>query len=145
MSRSTIEANVLVYSSAVDSPFHTAAKEFITDLARGPDLVYLFWPVVMAYLRIATNPAVARTPLSATEAESNMSLLLEQPHIRVAGEREKFWDSYQAVSRAVRPTGKLVPDAHLVALMRENEVGTIWTHDRDFRKFDGIEVRDPFV
>jgi predicted nucleic acid-binding protein len=39
----------------------------------------------------------------------------------------------------------LVPDAHLVALMRENGVRRIWTSDRDFRRFDGIEARDPFV
>jgi uncharacterized protein len=143
--RSTVDANVLVYSTAVDSPFHSAADVLIRDLARGPDLVYLFWPVVMAYLRIATNPVIARTPLSATEAEANVTLLLEQPHIRVAGERESFWDTYVKLAHGVRPTANLVPDAHLVALMRENEVGTIWTHDRDFRKFDGIEVRDPFA
>ncbi|GIV00558.1 MAG: hypothetical protein KatS3mg014_2173 [Actinomycetota bacterium] len=34
---------------------------------------------------------------------------------------------------------------HLVALMRENGVRTILTHDRDFRRFDGIRVRDPFA
>lgn len=42
------------------------------------------------------------------------------------------------------PTGNVVPDAHLVALMLENDVRTIWTSDRDFRRFRGIEVRDPF-
>ncbi len=40
--------------------------------------------------------------------------------------------------------GNLVPDAHLVSLMLENGVRTIWTHDRDYRRFKGIEVRDPF-
>jgi hypothetical protein len=29
--------------------------------------------------------------------------------------------------------------------MIQNGVGTIWTHDRDYRRFRGIEVRDPFV
>ena len=28
--------------------------------------------------------------------------------------------------------------------MRQNDVRTIWTRDRDFRRFDGIEARDPF-
>ena len=41
--------------------------------------------------------------------------------------------------------GNLVPDAHLVALMRQHGVRTIWTHDRDFRKFNGIRVVDPFA
>jgi predicted nucleic acid-binding protein len=42
------------------------------------------------------------------------------------------------------PSGNLVPDAHLVTLMAENDVRTIWTRDRDFRRFPRIEVRDPF-
>ena len=37
-----------------------------------------------------------------------------------------------------------VPDAHLVALMREHGVVTMWSNDRDFRKFDGITVKNPF-
>jgi hypothetical protein len=28
--------------------------------------------------------------------------------------------------------------------MLENGVRTIWTRDRDFRKFRGVTVRDPF-
>jgi len=28
--------------------------------------------------------------------------------------------------------------------MLENGVDQIWTHDRDYRKFRGITVRDPF-
>ena len=35
-------------------------------------------------------------------------------------------------------------DTHLVALIMENDVWTIWTHDRDFRRFHAIVVRDPF-
>ncbi|MBA2556550.1 MAG: PIN domain-containing protein [Chloroflexi bacterium] len=37
-----------------------------------------------------------------------------------------------------------MPDAHIVALMRENGVRTIWTRDRDFRRFRDIQIRDPF-
>jgi hypothetical protein len=29
--------------------------------------------------------------------------------------------------------------------MVENGVRTIWTHDRDYRRFSGIQVRDPFA
>ena len=29
--------------------------------------------------------------------------------------------------------------------MWQNDVPTIVTHDREFRRFDGIEVRDPFA
>jgi predicted nucleic acid-binding protein len=29
--------------------------------------------------------------------------------------------------------------------MLENDVRTIWTRDRDYRRFPRIEVRDPFA
>jgi hypothetical protein len=31
------------------------------------------------------------------------------------------------------------------SLLAENDVRTIWTRDRDFRRFPRIEVRDPFA
>jgi predicted nucleic acid-binding protein len=43
-----------------------------------------------------------------------------------------------------RPRGNDVPDAHLASLMRQHDVRVIWTRDRDFRRFDGIDARDPF-
>lgn len=65
-------------------------------------------------------------------------------HVRVAGEGDSFWVSFRTVAADVKPRGNLVPDAHLVGLMREHGVSTIWSHDRDFRKFRGITVKDPF-
>ncbi len=37
-----------------------------------------------------------------------------------------------------------MPDAHVVALMHQHGVGTFYSRDRDFRKFDGITAVDPF-
>jgi toxin-antitoxin system PIN domain toxin len=145
VSRSTVDANVLIFASHGSSPHHDAAEAFLQRLAGGPDIFYLFWPVVMAYLRISTHPSVFGEPLGSVEAAANVSRLLANANVRTVGEQETFWQRYGEVTSDVKPTGNLVSDAHLVALMRENEVRTIWTHDRDFRKFDGIEVRDPFA
>lgn len=141
----TVDANVLLYASDESSPWHGAARAVVERLARGPDIAYLFWPTVMAYLRIATHPAIFDRPLSGTEAIRNVEQLLDRPHVQVPGEQDGFWDRYREVARDARPSGNLVADAHLVALMVENGVRTIWTHDRDFRRFAGIEVHDPFA
>lgn len=52
---------------------------------------------------------------------------------------------FREVADDALPSGNLVPDAHLVALRLEHDVQTIWTHDRDYRRFTRIEVRDPFA
>ena len=61
----TIDANVLLYASDESSPVHARARAFVQRLADGPEIAYLFWPTVMAYLRIATHAAVFALPMTA--------------------------------------------------------------------------------
>ena len=140
----TLDANALLYASDAASPRHDRARQMVERVAAGPELAYLFWPTIMAYLRIATHPAIFDRPLPAGDALDNVEALLSRPHVRAPGEQPEFWRRYRSVAADAAPTGNLVPEAHLVALMVENEVRTIWSHDRDFRRFKGIEVRDPF-
>ena len=139
-----LDANVLLYASDRGNPFHERAIALLDEVALGPELAYLFWPTAMAYLRIATHPAIFARPLAHADARANLEALLDLPHVRAVGEQDTFWRRFADIAADVAPTGNLVPDAHLVALMLENGVRTIWTRDRDYRKFRGIEVRDPF-
>lgn len=143
MSR-TVDTNILVYATHSGSPFHARAHALVAHLVAGPRLTYLLWPAVLGYLRIVTHPNILGSPLSTDEAISNIEALIAPAHVRVAAEGNDFWPSFREVSSDVRPRGNLVPDAHLVALMREHGVSTIWSHDRDLRKFRGITVKDPF-
>jgi toxin-antitoxin system PIN domain toxin len=140
-----IDANLLIYASDEESLLHGRAVEALDQIAMGPEITYLFWPVAMAYLRIATHPAVFRRPLAHADARANVETLLALPHVQAVGEDDSFWRRFVEVADDVAPTGNLVPDAHLVALMLANGVRTIWTRDRDYRKFTGIRVHDPFA
>jgi toxin-antitoxin system PIN domain toxin len=142
---STVDANVLLHASDETSRFHDQAAGLVSDLARGPELVYLFWPTVMAYLRIATHPSIFEAPLDPATAMANVENLLARPHVQTAGEQPRFWAEFRSVADDADARGNLVPDAHVVTLMRQNGVRTIWTHDRDYRRFPGLEVRDPFA
>lgn len=141
----TFDANVLLYASDETSAHHARARAFLDRVASGDELVYLFWPTLMAYLRIATHPAIFERPLPPADAVGNVERLLSLPHVQTVGEHDRFWAAYRRVAAEADARGNLVPDAHLVALMLENGVRTIWTHDRDFRRFPGIETRDPFA
>ena len=140
----TFDANVLLYASDETSVRYAQARAFLERIAGGDDLVYLFWPTIMAYLRIATHPGIFAKPLTPEDAVANVGRLLALPHVQTVGEQDRFWSSYRRLAEEADARGNLVPDAHLVALMVENGVRTIWTHDRDFRRFAEIEARDPF-
>lgn len=139
----TVDANVLVYASNEADRAHEPARSLLEELARGPGLVYLFWPTIMGYLRIVTHPGILPRPLAPADASANMAALLERSHIRAPGEADGFWGLYR--DTAGRDTrGNDVPDAHLATLMRQHGVTTIYTRDRDFRRYEGIEARNPF-
>lgn len=140
----TTDANVLVYGSNDADPAHGAARALIERLALGPELVYLFWPTVMGYLRIVTHPGILPRPLSPADAVHNIAALLARPHVQTPGEEGGFWEVYLRTA-GDHARGNEVPDTHLAALMRQHGVRVIYTRDRDFRRFDDIEARDPFV
>jgi toxin-antitoxin system PIN domain toxin len=139
-----VDANLLLYASDAKSRVHDRAVRTLTACAEGPEIVYVFWPVVMAYLRIATHPAIFERPLAPAQAEQNVDALLVRPNVRSPGEDDGFWRAFRSVSAQTVVRGNLVADAHLVALMRQYGVATIISHDRDFHKFERIRVRDPF-
>jgi uncharacterized protein len=141
----TFDVNVLVYATHRNSPFHDRAKALVERFAAGPGLVYLLWPVALGYLRIVTHPSLLDAPLAPDVAADNIEQFVAQPHVRQVGEIDGFWPVYRRVADTVKPKGNLVPDAQLVALMHQHGISTMWSHDRDFRKFEGITVRDPFV
>jgi len=139
----TIDANILVYASDSSATHHDRAEALVRRLAMGPEIVYLFWPVLLGYLRIVTHPGILANPLAPAFAMRNVEALIDRPHVRVPGEIEGFWTVFRQAA-GEQPRGNQVPDAHLVALMRQHGVRLIHTHDRDFRRYDGIEVSDPF-
>ncbi|MBA2349567.1 MAG: PIN domain-containing protein [Solirubrobacterales bacterium] len=140
----TVDTNVLVYASNESDPAHAPARALVERLAAGPDLLYLFWPCLLGYVRLVTHPAILPRPLGAADALANVAALLDPAHVRTPGEADGFLDVYRQTADP-NTRGNAVPDAHLAALMRQHGVRTIYTRDRDFLRFAELDVRDPFV
>ena len=75
---------------------------------------------------------------------SNVEALLRLPNFRVLSEQEGFWEVYRGIAADFPVRGNMVPDAHLAALLRQHGITTLYTNDRDFRKFDFLKLRNPF-
>jgi uncharacterized protein len=140
----SLDVNVLLYASDRASDRHERARRFVESCAAGPEILCLTWPTLMSYLRIATHPRIFSQPLSPAEALGNISALIGLPHVRALSELDGFLDAYKHVTGEVPVRGNLVPDAHLVAILLQHGIRTLYTHDRDFRKFESLDVRDPF-
>jgi uncharacterized protein len=139
----TIDTNLLVYASNASDHAQPKARETLARLVTGPEPLFLFWPVLLGYVRITTQPSLPASQ-SFQAATRNIDRLLSAPTVRAVGEADGFWQAFRATAGDwVR--GRVVTDAHIVALMRQHGVRTIYTRDRDFRRFDGIDPIDPFA
>jgi toxin-antitoxin system PIN domain toxin len=139
----SVDANILVYADNAADPSHEIARSLIERLSAGPDLFYLFWPTVIGYLRIVTSPWILPKPIPAVDAVRNIEALLSLPHVVAPGERDGFWGTYLA-SGGASARGNAVLDTQLATLLRQNGVRVLYTRDRGFRRFEFLDVRDPF-
>lgn len=139
----SIDVNLLLYASDTSNPLHERTKNFLDARLNRRDVLYLGWPTIMGYLRIITHPSIFDNPLTSMEATTNVESLLNRPNTRCLVEESGFWETYRTTTEEIPTRGSLVPDAHLAALLWLHGVRTLYTHDRDFRKFGFLEVIDP--
>lgn len=140
----SLDVNVLLYASDRLSDRHDRARLFLESCVAGPEILCLAWPTLMSYLRIATHPRIFSAPLSPGQALGNISALVGLPHVRTISEIDGFLDAYKHVAGETPIRGNLVPDAHIAAILFQHGIKTLYTNDRDFRKFQSLDVRDPF-
>ena len=94
-----VDTNVLLYASNADDELHRRARKLIDRLAGGPELLHLFWPTIMGYLRIATHPGIFPSPASPEQAIAAITSLLEPPTVRTESEDAGFWECLRMTPR----------------------------------------------
>lgn len=141
----SIDVNLLLYGSDQSSPHCAAAQTFLQEKLSDPDILYLAWLTAMAYLRMATHSSIFCAPLTPAEALSNLRNLIAHPRVRTLSEKEGFLSAYAEVTADFPVRANLVPDAHLATILRQHGIGTIYTNDADFKKFDFLRVINPLA
>ena len=86
----SLDVNILLYSSDTSSPFHAKAKSFLESCMSRSDVLYLSWPTIMSYLRIATHPSIFDEPLTPEEAMANVETLIQSAQFPLSGRRRRI-------------------------------------------------------
>ena len=140
-----VDTNLLLYAINQDSEHHGKARKFVEGCARGTETWAMPWPVLHAFLRISTHPAILPRPLTPAQAVEIVDDLLDNPRVLLLSEGEGFWNWYKPAILSLHLKGNAVPDAHIAALLKSNGVTLLYTKDRDFLRFKGIKAVDPLI
>jgi toxin-antitoxin system PIN domain toxin len=140
-----IDTNILVYARRDEVPEHAAAVKLIERLATSPEPWAIPWPCVHEYLRVVTNFGLYKRPAPVDRILTDLDRLLDSPSLVVLAEGPMHRRIFLRAVADGAATGNLVFDARIAAILLEHGVDEFWTNDRDFRRFPGIAVRNPFV
>ena len=139
-----IDTNVLVFAEITTSDHHASARMLIEELAEGAAPWAIPWPCVYEFLRVVTHPRVFHPPVPMERALSDLRQVLASPSLRLLHETPRHQEVMEEVIRISGVSGNLVHDAHIAALCLEHGVTELVTGDRDFARFPGLQVVDPF-
>ncbi|MBI2985823.1 MAG: PIN domain-containing protein [Deltaproteobacteria bacterium] len=139
-----IDTNVLVYAEIVSSPHHKKARKLVTELAEGALPWAIPWPCLYEFLRVVTHPRVFHPPAPLQLVLSDLKAILASPSLVLLSETPRHFEVMEAVIKTSGVTGNLIHDAHIAALCLEHGVAELLTGDRDFARFPGLNISDPF-
>ena len=137
-----VDANLPLYAENEMCPEHEKARNWWDAQLSGTGPVCLCWPVLTAFIRIATNGRVFERPLTIEEAKQRVDSWLRQPSVRLVQATEQHWAILRELLAAGQATGHLVSDAHLAALAIEHGC-RLYSTDADFARFPKVKWVNP--
>lgn len=139
-----VDANLLLYAANRSAPEHARARAWLDSRLGGAGRVGLPWPSLLAFVRIATNPVVLRTPVSPGEAWRQVAEWLATEPAWIPAPGHEHAGILGRFLGEPWMTSRLVPDAHLAALAVEHGL-TLCSTDGDFARFGGLRWENPLA
>ena len=136
-----LDTNVVIALFRADHPHHEPAWAWFREaLADGepftvPDIVWV------ALTRVATSRRVFADPAPFATTWDFVDSMRQQPTYLAFMGTPRTLHEYERLATAARATGTLLTDVYIAATARSLG-GTVVTFDRDFRKFDGVRVKE---
>ena len=138
------DANLLLYAYNESAPQHERAKEWLEKTLASPEIFGLSWQVIIAFLRISTNPKSFPLPFTLSETIEIVDDWLAQPQVRIILPTEKHWTIFSSLIIEGQTNGAMMMDAHLAALAIEHGA-VLATADRDFARFTKLKTINPLA
>lgn len=138
------DVNLLLYALDASAPRHRAAKRWLEERLSGTETFAFTWVVLLAFMRLSTNPRVFQKPLEPAEAFDIVDGWLAQPCATVVHPTDRHPAVLRELLEPLGTAGNLTTDAHLAALAIEHGA-ELCSSDTDFSRFPGLRRNDPLA
>lgn len=139
-----VDANLLVYAANHAAPEHEPARTWLDGRLNGTARVGLPWPSLLAFVRLTSNPAVVRHPVTPAKAWHQVEEWLGCDPVWIPQPEARHTEILADFLKRPFMTTRLVADAHLAALAIEHGLALCST-DGDFARFTGLTWHNPLI
>lgn len=138
-----VDANLLLYAVAPESPDHEAAHAWLEARLNDVDRVGLAWTTLLAFVRLSSNPRVAARALSPSQAWAFVEKeWLSRPNVWIPAPGASYARILTQLFENFATTSRKVTDAHAAALAIEHGL-ILCSADRDFANLPGLQYMNP--
>jgi toxin-antitoxin system PIN domain toxin len=138
------DVNLLLYAYDSASSNHERAREWLEAELSGTETFAFAWSILLAFLRLSTNPRVFESPLEPDEAFAIIDSWLTQPSTTVVHPGDRHLALMRELLEPLGSAGNLAVDAHLAGLAIEHGA-TLCSADGDFRRFPRLRFENPLL
>lgn len=138
------DVNLLLYAVDESAVHHERARDWLEEMLSGSETFAFAWSVLLAFVRLSTNPRVFHTPLDAREALDLVDSWLAQPCAAVIHPTDRHSALLRELLAPLGTAANLTTDAHLAALAREHGA-QLCSADADFSRFAGLDWTNPLA
>ncbi len=139
-----VDANILLFATNRDSPFHRPAFRWLSDALAGAEPIALPWQSLAAFLRISTHPTALPRPVTPQVAWRQVESWLALPTVWVPASSSRYAHVLGELTVKYRLAGSAVTDAQLAALAVDHGLAVV-SADTDFARFTEIEWVNPIA
>lgn len=139
-----VDANLLLYAVDEASPHHEVGKSWLEQQLSGSETFAFAWTVLLAFIRLSTNPRIFEAPLTVDEALGLVDSWLEQPCAAVVHPTNRHGDLLRELLAPLGTAGNLTSDAHLAALSLEHGA-ELCSADADYARFPRVQWFNPLA
>jgi toxin-antitoxin system PIN domain toxin len=136
------DVNLLLYAVDESSPRHESARRWLEETLSGSETFAFSWSVLLAFLRLGTNPRVFESPLAVDTALDLVDSWLGQSCATVIHPTERHSALLRELLGPLGTAGNLTTDAHLAALAVEHGA-ELCSADADFARFPMLRWVNP--
>jgi toxin-antitoxin system PIN domain toxin len=138
------DVNLLLYAYDASSARHVRAKDWLEGQLSGVEAFAFSWAVVLAFVRLVTNPRIFEAPLGVADAFGIVESWLAAPCATVVHPGSRHVLLLRQLLEPLGTGGNLTTDAHLAALALEHDA-ELCSADPDFSRFPGVRWSNPLA